>query len=100
LGSLSKGEIANFPSGQYPVPTINLDEYEIDAEVVQLVSREVCEKHRIIPVARSGSSLIVAMADPANPHAIDDIKFLTGCRVEAVTATESAITAAIERHYR
>ena len=81
------------------MPAINLDEYEIDAEVVKLVSQEVCEKHRIIPVSRAGSSLIVAMGDPTNLHAIDDIKFLTGYNVEPVVASETAIEAAIERYY-
>ncbi|HEY3235710.1 MAG TPA: type IV-A pilus assembly ATPase PilB [Polyangiaceae bacterium] len=99
LGYISDGEITNFLSTQYRLPAINLDEYEIDAEVVKLVGREVCEKHRIIPVSRSGSSLIVAMADPTNLHAIDDIKFLTGYNVEPVVAGETAIHSAIERHY-
>ena len=71
----------------------------MDAEVIRLVSREVCEKHKILPVSRSGSSLIVAMADPTNLHAIDDIKFLTGYNVEPVVASETAIHGAIERYY-
>jgi len=99
LGYISDGEITNFLSTQYRLPAINLDEYEIDAEVIKLVAREVCEKHRIIPVSRSGSSLIVAMSDPTNLHAIDDIKFLSGYNVEPVVASETAIQAAIERYY-
>jgi type IV pilus assembly protein PilB len=66
---------------------------------VKLVTKEVCEKHRIIPVSRSGSSLIVAMSDPTNLNAIDDIKFLSGYNVEPVVASETAIQAAIERYY-
>ncbi|HEX2670119.1 MAG TPA: type II secretion system protein GspE, partial [Polyangiaceae bacterium] len=54
LGFISDGEITNFLSSQYRLPAINLDEYEIDGEVVKLVTKEVCEKHRIIPVSRSG----------------------------------------------
>jgi len=99
LGFISDGEITNFLSSQYRLPAINLDEYEIDAEVVKLVTKEVCEKHRIIPVSRSGSSLIVAMSDPTNLNAIDDIKFLSGYNVEPVVASETAIQAAIERYY-
>src|SRR5687767_8801790 len=99
LGYVSDGEITNFLSTQYRLPAINLDEYEIDSEVIKLVGREVCEKHRIIPVSRSGSSLIVAMSDPTNLHAIDDIKFLSGYNVEPVVASETAIQAAIERYY-
>jgi type IV pilus assembly protein PilB len=99
LGFISDGEITNFLSSQYRLPAINLDEYEIDAEVVKLVNKEVCEKHRIIPVSRVGSSLIVAMSDPTNLNAIDDIKFLSGYNVEPVVASETAIQAAIERYY-
>jgi type IV pilus assembly protein PilB len=99
LGFISDQEITNFLSQQYRVPTINLEEYEIDAEIVKLVSKEQCEKHRVIPVSRAGSSLIVAMADPTNLHAIDDLKFLTGYNIEPVIASETAIAAAVERHY-
>src|SRR6187549_1846605 len=99
LGYISDGEITSFLSTQYRLPAINLDEYEIDTEVVKLVSRDVCEKHRIIPVSRSGSSLIVAMSDPTNLNAIDDIKFLTGFNVEPVVSSETAIQTAIERYY-
>jgi len=99
LGYISDGEITNFLSSQYRLPAINLDEYEIDADVIKLISREVCEKHKIIPVSRSGSSLIVAMSDPTNLHAIDDIKFLTGYNVEPVVASETGIQGSIERYY-
>jgi type IV pilus assembly protein PilB len=99
LGFISDNEITNFLSSQYRLPAINLDEYEIDGDVVKLVSREVCEKHKIIPVSRSGSSLIVAMSDPTNLHAIDDIKFLSGYNVEPVVASETAIQSAIERYH-
>ena len=64
LGYISDNEITNFLSTQYRVPAVNLDEYEIDGEVLKLVSKDVCEKHKVLPVARAGSSLIVAMSDP------------------------------------
>src|SRR5258707_6453091 len=100
LGYISDGEITNFLSAQYRVPAINLDEYEIDPDVLKLVSKDVCDKHKIIPVSRAGASLIMAMADPTNLHAIDDIKFLTGFNVEPVVASETAIAAAVERFYQ
>ena len=65
------------------------DEYEIDAEILKLVSKDQCEKHRVVPVSRAGSSLIVAMADPTNLNAIDDLKFLTGYNIEPVIASET-----------
>ncbi len=99
LGYISDGEITNFLSAQYRVPAVNLEDYDLDQAVLKLVSKEVCDKHRCVPLSRSGNALIVAMADPTNLHAIDDIKFLTGFNVEPVVASEGAITAAIERGY-
>ncbi|HTJ84079.1 MAG TPA: ATPase, T2SS/T4P/T4SS family, partial [Polyangiaceae bacterium] len=99
LGYISDGEITNFLSAQYRVPAVNLDEYELDPAVLKLVSKEVCDKHKCVPLSRSGNALIVAMADPTNLHAIDDIKFLTGFNVEPVVASETAIAGAIERGY-
>jgi type IV pilus assembly protein PilB len=99
LGFISDGEITDFLSAQYKLPSINLDEYEIEPDVIKLVSKEVCEKHKIIPVSRSGSALIVAMADPTNLNATDDVKFLTGFNVEPVVCSEGAIANAIERYY-
>jgi type IV pilus assembly protein PilB len=99
LGYIADDDITNFLSTQYRLPAIDLENHEVDPEVIRLVSREVCEKHKILPVSRSGSSLIVGMADPTNLHAIDDIKFLTGYNVEPVVASETAIQHAIERYY-
>ena len=99
LGYISDTEITNFLSQQYRVPTVNLEEYEIDADILKLVARDQCEKHRVVPVSRAGSSLIVAMADPTNLNAIDDLKFLTGYNIEPVIASETAILACIEKYY-
>src|SRR6266571_5883453 len=99
LGFITDNEITQFLSQQYRVPAIDLSGYEIDEEVVKLIPKDVCSKHRIIPVSRAGSSLIVAMSDPTNLHAIDDLKFLTGYNIEPVIASESAIAAAIEKYY-
>ncbi len=99
LGYISDTEITNFLSQQYRVPTINLEEFEIDADIVKLVSKEQCEKHKVLPISRAGSSLVAAMADPTNLNAIDDLKFLTGFNIEPVIASETAILAAIEKYY-
>ncbi|MDI1475851.1 type IV-A pilus assembly ATPase PilB [Polyangium sp. y55x31] len=99
LGYLSDDDIASFLATQYGVPVADLDGTEFDPDVLKLVPREVCEKQKIIPLFRSGTSLVVAMADPTNLHAIDDIKFLTGSIVEPRVASEGAITQAIERAY-
>ncbi|MEZ4335962.1 MAG: type IV-A pilus assembly ATPase PilB [Sandaracinaceae bacterium] len=99
MGFISDQEITDFLSQQYRVQSIDLSEFEIDEEVLKLVNQDVCLRHKIIPVSRAGSTLIVAMADPSNLHAIDDIKFLTGFNVEPVVASENAIVQAIEGAY-
>ena len=99
LGAISDQEITDFLSEQYRVQSIDLSEYEIDREILKLISPQVCERHKIIPVSRAGSSLIVAMADPSNLNAIDDVKFLTGYNVEPVVSSESAILSALEKAY-
>jgi type IV pilus assembly protein PilB len=99
LGYVSDDEITSFLSQQYRVPTVNLEEYEIDPEILKLVQKEPCERHKVIPVSRTGNSLIVAMADPTNLNAIDDLKFLTGYNIEPVIASETAIHNAIEKYY-
>ena len=99
LGYISDAEITDFLSNQYRLPAIHLDEYEVEQDVLRLVAREVCDKHKLLPISKAGSSLVVAMADPTNLHAIDDIKFLTGFNVEPVIASETAIAEAVERYY-
>ena len=99
LGAISDQEITDFLSEQYRVQAIDLSEYEIDRDILKLISLQVCERHKIIPVSRAGSSLIVAMADPSNLNAIDDVKFLTGYNVEPVVSSETSIIAALEKAY-
>src|SRR6202050_73018 len=99
LGFVSDEEITSFLSQQYRVPTVNLDEYEIEPDILKLVPKEPCERHKVIPVSRTGNALIVAMADPTNLNAIDDLKFLTGYNIEPVIASETAIHNAIEKYY-
>jgi type IV pilus assembly protein PilB len=99
LGFIGERDLTSFLSKQYGVPSINLNEFEIDAEVIKLVPREMAQQHQVIPVQRAGNALIVAMADPSNLHAIDDVKFLTGYNIEPVVASEEAIRNAIERYY-
>ena len=99
LGILGEKELSDFLSKQYGVPAISLSEFEIDPEVIELVPKEVAIKHTALPVQRAGSTLIVAMSDPSNIYAIDDLKFLTGLNIEPVVATDAAIEDSIQRYY-
>jgi type IV pilus assembly protein PilB len=99
LGYIAESELTNFLSKQYGVPSINLSEFEIDQDVISLIPKEIAQKHRCLPINRAGPSLIVAMADPSNIYAIDDLKFLTGFNIEVVVASEAAIEEAFQRYY-
>jgi len=99
LGFVEEEKVAEAVSNQYGVPTIELDDFEVDSEVIALIPEDVANKHTILPVNRAGSTLIVAMSDPSNIFAIDDVKFLTGYNVEVVVAAEEAIRRAIDRYY-
>ncbi len=99
LGHVSDKEVTEFIAAQYNVPAIDLSEYTIESEIAELIPQEVAERHKILPISRAGTSLIVAMVDPTNLNAIDDVKFLTGYNVEPVVASEASIEEAIENQY-
>jgi type IV pilus assembly protein PilB len=99
LGYIEESDLATFLSRHYGVPSINLAEFDIEPSVIATIPPEVAQKYQMIPINRAGATLIVAMADPSNIFAIDDIKFMTGYNVEVVVAAEAAIKAAIDKYY-
>lgn len=99
LGFVKEDDITQLLSEQYGVPSINLRHFEIEASVVTLIPAEVAQKYLAIPVNRTGATLTLAMADPTNVFAMDDIRFMTGYNVEPVVASEIAIREAIEQYY-
>lgn len=99
LGFLSEEDVTNFLSRQYGVPAINLSYFEIDQAVVKLVPYETAKRYQILPLSRVGASLTIAMVDPTNVFAMDDIKFMTGFNIEPVVASETAIIDGIEKAY-
>jgi type IV pilus assembly protein PilB len=99
LGAVSEQQITSALSKQYGVPSIDFSAVEIDESVTRLVPREVAQKYCVVPVSRRGATLTLAMADPANVYAMDDIKFVTGFTIEPVVASEVSVRQAIERGY-
>src|SRR5215831_980735 len=99
MGFVKDEEITALLSKQYGIPSINLAQFQIDPAVVKLVPAETAQKYQIIPLSRSGASLTIAMTDPTNVFAMDDIKFMTGYNVEPVVASEIAITEAVQKYY-
>jgi type IV pilus assembly protein PilB len=99
LGFLTDEDVTNFLSRQYGVPAINLSYFEIDSAVVKLIPFETAKRYQILPLSRVGASLTIAMVDPTNVFAMDDIKFMTGFNIEPVVASESSIQSGIEKAY-
>jgi type IV pilus assembly protein PilB len=99
LGFMTDGDVTNFLSRQYGVPAINLSYFEIDPAVVKLIPYETAKRYQILPLSRVGASLTIAMVDPTNVFAMDDIKFMTGFNIEPVVASESSILEGIDKAY-
>jgi type IV pilus assembly protein PilB len=99
LGFVKDEELTALLSKQYGVPSINLSQFEIDQAVIKLIPSETAQKYQIIPLSRTGATLTIAMTDPTNVFAMDDIKFMTGYNVEPVVASETAVADAIARYY-
>src|SRR6476659_7074415 len=99
LGYVRDEEITSLLSGLYGVLSINLDHYEVDPAIIKIIPAETSRKYQILPLSRSGATLTIAMADPTNVFAMDDIKFMTGYNVEPVVASELGIKAAFDNYY-
>jgi type IV pilus assembly protein PilB len=99
LGYVKDEEITALLSKQYGVPSIALTQFEIDPAVVKLVPAETALKYQIVPLSRAGATLTIAMTDPTNVFAMDDLKFMTGYNVEPVVASETAVVEAIQKYY-
>ncbi len=99
LGFIQEDALLSFLSSQYGVPSIDLCEFNINLELLKLIPADLARKYLVFPLSLRGTTLVIAMADPSNIFAIDDIKFLTGYRVEALAAAESAIQEVLDEHY-
>jgi type IV pilus assembly protein PilB len=99
LGFVKDEEITSLLSRQYGVPSINLEHFEVDPSIIKIIPAETARKYQVLPLSRSGATLTIAMADPTNVFAMDDIKFMTGYNVEPVVASESALEDSIDKYY-
>ncbi len=99
MGLVSEQDVARILSRQYGVPALDLQTVEVPPAVLKLIPRETAERFQVLPLSRDGSSLRMAMADPTNVFALDDVKFMTGLKIEPVVACESAISIAIDKLY-
>ncbi|HZM98663.1 MAG TPA: hypothetical protein VFB70_04685, partial [Pyrinomonadaceae bacterium] len=99
LGIISDDMITAVLSRQYGIPSVNLDLFNIDPSVLSLIPQEVAQKHSVLPLSRVGATLTLAMVDPTNVFAMDDVKFMTGLNVEPVVVAEGSVQQAIAKYY-
>jgi len=100
LGYITEEKLVSFLSKQWGVPAVTLSDFMVDPSVLKLIPYEIARKYLIVPVARVGATLTIAMADPSNVFVIDDVKFMTGFNVEVVVAGESSVINAINSYYK
>jgi type IV pilus assembly protein PilB len=99
MGFIADEDLVEFLSQRYGVPAINLNEIEVDDSIISIIPGEVARKYTILPVSKAGAKLTIAMVDPTNVFAMDDVKFMTGFNVEPVVSSDSSLRAAIDRYY-
>jgi type IV pilus assembly protein PilB len=99
LGFVTEEALIQFLSNQYGVPSVSLANLEVDSAIIKFVPYDVANKYQIFPISKNGATLKLAMTDPSNVFAIDDVKFMTNYEVEPVVASEADIKEAIARHY-
>lgn len=99
LGYLTEDSLVEFLSKQYGVPSVTLSTQDIDPSIIKFIPYEVATKYQIFPISKNGASLKLAMTDPSNVFAIDDVKFMTGYDVQPLVSSESAIKEAISKFY-
>src|SRR5213082_2672940 len=99
MGLVSDDMITAVLSRQYGVPSVNLELFDIEASVIRLIPQEVAQKYSVLPLSRVGASLTLAMVDPTNVFAMDDIKFMTGLNIEPVVVSEASVQEAIAKYY-
>ena len=99
LGFVTEEKLTDFLSKHFGVPSVNLDRVEVDEAVIKIIPADVARKYTILPISKAGAKLTIAMLDPTNVFAMDDIKFMTGYNVEPVVSSESSLRESIERYY-
>lgn len=99
LGHLEDTDLVDLLSQHFGVPSIDLHEMEVEESILKIIPPDIARKYTILPVSKAGATVTLAMIDPTNVFAMDDVKFMTGYKVEPVVASETAIRAAIDRYY-
>lgn len=100
LGFTKEEDIAQALTAQYGFPYLPLGNYEINLEIINIIPQRVARQYVLIPVDKIGNNLTIAMSNPLNIQAIEDVELLSGCNVQTFVSTSSDIKKAIEKYYR
>ena len=100
LGAVTEEDVAKAIWQQRKIPYVDLDSYALDPNVIELVPEKVARSYTALPLFKIGNALTVAMADPLNLIAVDDLRSKTGCEIEPVISTEGKITRCLDHYYR
>jgi type IV pilus assembly protein PilB len=98
-GVISETELLEYLSQHFGVPSVELSSITVDDAVIKIVPADIARKYTILPISKAGATVTLAMIDPTNVFAMDDVKFMTGYRVEPVVASEAALRSAIDHYY-
>ena len=100
LGFAKEEDIAQALTVQYGFPYLPLNNYEISPEIAMLIPSRVARQYLLIPIDKIGNNLTVAMSNPLNIQAVEDVEMLSGCKVQLFVSTSSDVKRAIEKHYK
>lgn len=100
MGIIKDNQLLKALEMAFELPGVDLNNFQIQPAATQLIPRDICEKHTLIPVQKVGATtLVIAFSDPHNMSVRDDLRFITRCKISAVVATETAIQGAIDKYY-
>ncbi len=100
LGFVKEEDIAQSLTAQYGFPYLPLSNYDVNPEIINIVPGRVSRQYLLVPVDKIGNNLTLAMSNPLNVQAIEDIELLSGCSVQTFVSTSSDIKKAIEKYYK
>lgn len=100
LGFVEETEITKMLARQYRMPAVDLSRFEVDPKILKLIPGDIAAKHTVLPLKREGRTLTIAIGDPNNVTAIEDIKFITRCDIFPVIAGEYTLRNAIDKYYQ
>lgn len=100
LGFVKEDDIAQSLTAQYGFPYLPLSNYDVNTDITNIIPGRVARQYLLVPIDKIGNNLTLAMSNPLNVQAIEDVELLSGCSVQTFVSTSSDIKRAIEKYYK